>query len=119
MAFLEKIVGKKEELDIEEYLNNIDVEEESLYEDADAYVKPISLNSEVEKDLVLEEAKAGNIIILNIADLSKRNSIKLRELITDIKTGISGIDGDMARLSNDRVLITPSRVKIVKRKEPA
>lgn len=117
MALLEKLVGKKEEIDIEEFLNNMDVEEDSVYEDADAYVKPVSLNSEVDRDLVLSEAKNGNIVLLNIADLSKRNAIKLKDLISDIKEGIGSIDGDMARVSSDRVLITPSKVKIVKRKE--
>lgn len=118
VALFEKLVGKREEVDVEELLNNIDVEDETLYEDADAYVKPISLNSEVDRDLILEEAKNGNIVLMNIADLSKRNAMKLRELVGSIKDGIHGINGDMARISQDRVLVTPSKVKIVKRKEP-
>lgn len=117
MALLEKLIGQREEIDIEEFLNNLDVEEETMYEDADAYVKPISLNSEVDRDLVLEETKKGNIILLNISDLSKRNAIKLREFISDIREGINSINGDMARISHDRVLITPSKVKIIKRRE--
>jgi len=117
VALLEKLIGQREEIDIEEFLNNLDVEEETMYEDADAYVKPISLNSEVDRDLVLEETKKGNIILLNITDLSKRNAIKLREFISDIREGITLINGDMARISHDRVLITPSKVKIIKRRE--
>jgi len=119
VALFEKLIGKREEIDIEEFLNNLDVEEETMYDNADAYVKPISLNSEVDRDLVLEETKKGNIILLNITDLSKRNAIKLRDLISEIKEGIGKIDGDMARISHDRVLITPSKVKIVKRRETA
>ncbi len=118
MSLFEKLVGKREEVDVEEFLNNIDVEDETLYEDADAYVKPISLNSEVDRDLIMEEAKNGNIVIVNIADLSKRNAMKLRELVNSIKDGVHSINGDMARISQDRVLVTPSKVKIVKRKEP-
>ena len=119
MALFEKLVGKKEEIDMDEFLNNMDVEEDSAYEDADAYVKPVTLNSEVERDLILQETKNGNIILVNIADLSKRNALKLRDLISEIKSGVSAIDGDMARISTDRVLITPSKVKIVKRRETA
>ena len=69
--------------------------------------------------MVLDEAKKGNIILLNISDLSKRNAIKLRDMIGQIRDGIEQIDGDIARISQDRVLITPSKVKIVKRRENA
>lgn len=105
-----------EEIDIEDFLNNLDVEEETLYEDADAYVKPLSLQVEDDVGSVVNEAKAGNIVLLNISDLAKRNALKLRELVTEIKDQISDIDGDIARISHDRVLVTPSKVKIVKRR---
>ncbi|MFH1256723.1 MAG: cell division protein SepF [Candidatus Diapherotrites archaeon] len=114
MGFFEKVVGKKDELDIEEFLNNLDVEEEAMYEDADAYVKPLSLQTDADKDLVIEELKKGNVILLNIADLSKRNQMKLRELINQIKGTVHDINGDIARISQERVIITPQRVKIIK-----
>ncbi|MCR4335320.1 MAG: cell division protein SepF [archaeon] len=117
MAFLEKLVGKDEGINIEDFLNNLESEEEDPYENADAFVKPIVLQSEEDRDLVVAEAKKGNIILLNIEALSKRNAIKLKDLVGGIKQGIDGIDGDMARISSDRILITPSRVKIIKRRE--
>ena len=119
MAFMEKLIGKKQEIDIEEFLNNLDVEEETMYEDADAFVKPISLQTDTDRDMAIDEAKKGNIILLNIADLSKRNAIKLRDLVSEIKEQVEAIDGDIARISHDRVLVTPSKVKIIKRRESA
>ncbi|MBU1120266.1 cell division protein SepF [Candidatus Micrarchaeota archaeon] len=117
MTFFEKIFKKEEEIDIEEFLNNLDVEEESMVEDADAYVKPIPLSSDSDSQLASDELKKGNIVLLNIGDLSKRNAIKLRELISRVKITVDEINGDIARISNDRVLVTPARVKIIKRKE--
>ncbi len=117
MAFLNKVFKKEEGIDIEEFLNNLDVEEETMYEDADAFVKPLVLNGKEDAMSVVEEAKQGNIVLLNIESLSKRNAMKLKELITGIKEGIAQIDGDIARISHDRILITPSKVKIIKRKE--
>src|SRR3989338_4197865 len=108
MAFMEKLIGKREEIDVEEFLNNLDQEEEDPYKDADAFVKPISLSTEQDRDLVLEEAKKGNIILLNIGDLQKRNAMKLKELVSGVKAGIEAIDGDIARISQDRILITPT-----------
>lgn len=117
MGFMDKVLKKSESVDIEEFLNNLDVEEESTYENADAYVKPITLQGDEDTKLISNEIKAGNIVLLNISDLSKRNSVKLRELINQIKADVQSIDGDIARVSSDRVLVTPSKVKIVKRKE--
>ena len=117
MAFLDKVLKKDAEIDIEEFLNNLDVEDETLYEDADAFVKPLSLEKNEDVAAVLDEAKAGNIILLNIEGLSKRNAIKLKELISSVRDGIESIDGDIARISQERVLITPSKVKIIKRRD--
>ena len=117
MAFMEKLIGKKEEIDIDEFLNNLDAEEEDPYQDADAFVKPVLLQNDDDKNMIIAEAKKGNILLVNIADLSKRNAIKLKELVNGIKEGIESINGDIARISTDRVLVTPSRVKIIKRKQ--
>lgn len=117
MAFLEKVLKKEEGIDIEDFLNNLDAEDDTAYEDADAFVKPFTLTTEADIAVVVTEAKAGNIVLLNIGELSKRNAIKLKELIIKIKSNIEAINGDIARISHDHVLITPSRVKIIKKKE--
>ncbi len=117
MAFLEKVLKKEEGIDIEDFLNNLDAEDETVYEEADAFVKPVTLATEADTQVVVQEAKAGNIVLLNIGDLSRRNAIKLKELVTKIKANIDGIDGDIARISQDHVLVTPSKVKIIKKKE--
>ncbi len=117
MAFLEKILKKDDGIDIENFLNNLDAEDDTIYEDADAFVKPITITTEKDVETVITEAKAGNIILVNINELSKRNAIKLKELITKVKVGIEGINGDIARISHEHILVTPSKVKIIKKKE--
>ncbi len=114
---MNKVFKKEDGIDIEEFLNTLDVEEETMYEDADAFVKPMNLATQEDCVAVLKEAREGNIVLLNIESLAKRNAVKLKELITEIKDGVREIDGDIARISHDRVLVTPSRVKIIKRKE--
>ncbi|MBI4210768.1 MAG: cell division protein SepF [Candidatus Diapherotrites archaeon] len=117
MAFMEKLIGKREELDIEDFLNNLDTEEEDPYADAEAFVKPITLQAEKDTDIVMEEVKKGNIMLVNIADLRKRNPMKLKELVSSIKSSIEDIDGDIAGISQERLIVTPSKVKIIKRKD--
>ena len=116
MGFFNKVMTKEENVDIEDFLNNLDEVEEESYDDADAFVKPMDLVVDSDVEAILNEAKQGNIVLMNIADLAKRNSLKLKELISMIKAEVKAIDGDIARISQGRVLITPSKVKIIKKK---
>ncbi len=117
MAFMEKLIGKREEVDIEDFLNNLDSEEDDPYEGAEAFVKPINLTTEEDVKATIEEAKKGNILLLNIGDLKKRNAMKLKELINAVRDGIEVIDGDIAMVSQDKAIVTPAKVKIIKRKD--
>lgn len=114
---LDRVFSRKEEENIEEFLNNMDVSEENPYEGADALVKPMALTNEQEAMMAAEELKRGNFVLLNIADLQKRNKSKLKELLSIVRETVLKIDGDLAGVSADRVLVTPSKVKIVKRRE--
>jgi len=117
MSILKKVLQPQtEEIDIEEFLNTMDMEEETIYEDAEAYVKPINLYSADDVTRVIDEAKEGNIVLLNIAELSRRNILKLKEYLSKIKNEIRAIDGDLARITAEKILVTPSKVKIIKRR---
>ena len=117
MSLMKKLLGKsKEEVDIEEFLNNLDVSEEEMYDDADAYVKPIALKADTDLKLVAKELKDGNIVLLNVSSLVKRNPIRLKEKISKLKRYANDIDGDIARISEEQILLTPAKIKIIKRK---
>src|SRR3989338_1279630 len=117
MSFFEKVFSKKaEDGQIEDFLNNLDVSEESMYDNADALVKPMSLSEDSDVSKAVEEIKKGNILLLNIADIQKRNALKLREYISSVKDAAAQIDGDIARRSEERVLVTPAKVKIIKKR---
>jgi len=109
-------MSKDSSVDLEDFLNNLDQVQEDTYENADALVKPLDLNTEVDADAVIREVKQGNLVLVNIADLNKRNKAKLKELLSRIKAEVRAIDGDMAGISAERVLVTPSKVKIIKKK---
>ena len=64
---------------------------------------------------VTDELKKGNIVLLNIEPLYKKNTIKLRQAVSELKSTITDINGDIARLSEHKVLVTPSGVKIAKK----
>jgi len=116
LSFFNKVMAKEEEVDLESFLNNLDDVEEETYDDADAFVKPMDLVVDADVAAIMNEAKNGNIVLVNITDLAKRNALKLKDLIGVVKQEVKAIDGDIARISQGRVLVTPSKVKIIKRK---
>jgi len=116
LGFFNNVIKKDDSVDLDEFLNTLDQVEEDSYENADALVKPLDLNTEVDAEAIIREVKQGNIVLANIADLNKRNKAKLKELLGKLKAEVKSIDGDMAGISAERVLVTPSKVKIIKKK---
>jgi len=86
-----------------------------LNEPADFYVKPVALESEADVRVIQDELKQKNIILLNITPMM-RNKNKLTALINELKVFVTKIGGDVARIDNEKLLLTPSKVKIVKKK---
>ena len=117
LGFFDKVMKKdSSSIDLDDFLNNLDAVQEETYENADALVKPLDLNTDVDAEAIVREVKQGNLVLANIADLNKRNKAKLKELLGRIKSEVRAIDGDMAGISAERVLVTPAKVKIIKKK---
>ncbi|MFH0905913.1 MAG: cell division protein SepF [archaeon] len=114
MALLDKMFTKKEEVNIDEFLNNMDMMEE-VHEDVDFYVKPINLQSNVDVETAIKELKLKNLILLDIENLSKRNPQRAKQFIGQIKMFAKDNSGDLALISKNKILIVPSKVKIIKK----
>ncbi len=114
---LGKALGTSNEINIEEYMNseemqNVDV----LNEPADFYIKPFALQQESDVHVIEDELKRKNIILLNVSELNKRPNTQ-KSIIDSIKLYITKINGDIARIDQDKILLTPSKVKIIKSKK--
>lgn len=115
MGFFDRVMGSKDDVDVDEFLNNMDVSEHTQVEDADAYVKALALNQPEDVDTVVNEMRLGNIVLLSVGDLAKRNQVRLKEYIGRLKQFVMEMDGDIAKISADRIMITPAKVKFSKR----
>ena len=113
MAFLDKVFVKKEDIDIDDFLNNMEVEE--VHEDIDFYVKPITLQSNNEVEVTIKELKDRNLILLDIENISKRNAQRAKQFIGQLKMFINDNGGDIALISKSKLLLVPARVKIIKK----
>ncbi len=117
MGILEKItksIGVSKDMNLEEYMNTVEMENvDVLHEAADFYVKPVALETEADVSVIMDELKAKNIVLLNVSPMAKQPN-KLKQTIDNIKMFVMKINGDIARIDNDKILLTPSKVKIVK-----
>ena len=106
-----------ESVNIEELMTTAEMEKvDALHERADMYVKPYVVATEEEVANVEEELKNKNMILLDITELNKRPTVR-NAVLSRIKQYVNKIDGDIGQLTESIILITPSRVKILKRKK--
>lgn len=119
MGFFQKLgksLGLSKELNIEEFMSAAEAEEvDVMHKAADFYVKPISLQSEADISIVEEELKQKNLVLLNITPIA-RNPPRLKSAISKLREFVAEINGDIARIDEDKILLTPHNVKIVKRR---
>ena len=118
MGLFDKLLGGgKEKEDVPDLEHYLDLEEggDAVNPPADFYVKRIDLRNEGDSNLALKELVAKNIIILNVQPLSKQPN-RLKTIIGKLKITCEKANGDIALLTQDLVLLTPSKVKIVKSK---
>ncbi len=119
MGLFDRILGKNEENpevpDLEELMQS---EGDVVNPPADFYVKRVDLRNEGDGDLASRELGDKNIIILNVKPLSKQPN-RLKSIIAKLKSHTGKINGDIALLSTDTIILTPHNVKIVKSKPKA
>ncbi len=81
------------------------------------YIKAIPLRAYEDIDVIKAEVRAGNIVICNVAPLAKHNIEDVKRGINELNEYAQGNDGDIARLGEERVIITPKNVRIWRGKE--
>jgi len=83
------------------------------------YLKARPLRSLSDLDSIKSEVESGNILILKVTPLATRSIDDIRRAVNDLCSFIKTIDGDIARLGEERIVITPSAVKIWREKAVA
>jgi SepF-like predicted cell division protein (DUF552 family) len=76
------------------------------------YLKAITLRDPVEVQLIKEDLQNQMIVIIRVTPLAQKSVDELRTVIDDLYKFVQSAGGDIARLGEERVVITPSKVKI-------
>jgi SepF-like predicted cell division protein (DUF552 family) len=113
---IEKIMGKIGTIQNEQ--NNESSTDESgdssnISQDSEKiYLKALSLHSFEEVKNIKQEVKSGNILIIKISPLAEKGIIEVKQAVNEIRKFVEINKGDLARLGEERIVVTPSAVKI-------
>jgi len=80
------------------------------------FIKATPLNDLADIDGIKEEVSMGNIVILRITPLARKSFDDTKKAIHELSEFVTGINGDIARLGEERVVVAPSGVKIWREK---
>jgi uncharacterized protein len=79
------------------------------------YVKAVPLQELDDVEAIKSEIGAGNILIVRITPLAKKSVEETKLAITELTDHVKSIGGDIARLGEERIVITPPGVKVWRR----
>jgi SepF-like predicted cell division protein (DUF552 family) len=81
-------------------------------QEAPVYLKAITLRDPTEVQTIKEDLKNQMIVIMRVTPLAQKSVDELRRVIDDLYKYVQSAGGDIARLGEERVVITPAKVKI-------
>lgn len=117
---LDKIfgAGKEEgpavEIDIEDYLNDLSIRDGKLIENEDTtYIKSYNLDNDGKGiGNVLAELEKNNIVVLNVRTLLHNKGL-LKTIVKELREACIDLDGDIGRISEEKLLVVPSGMRIM------
>ncbi|MFX0096461.1 MAG: cell division protein SepF [Candidatus Hodarchaeota archaeon] len=120
------IIYEESVVEGEEYLKELGVfDEEPLDEERigleEIYIKSISLYGLDDVPAIANELEEGNILVLNVSPLVHKGDSATNELkrtVDRLRGLCRSLRGDIAQLGDNYIIVTPSFVRIWRRKKP-
>ncbi len=112
-GFFGKGKDKGGDIDIEDYLNELSIRDGQIMEREDVtYIKPVVLDVEGKGiGTVISELEKNNVIVLNVKALL-HNKVLLREIVKELRDSCIELDGDLGKISDEKILIVPAGMRI-------
>jgi SepF-like predicted cell division protein (DUF552 family) len=76
------------------------------------YLKALTLRDISDITAIKEDIKKHMILILRVTPLAQKDIEELRKVVEDLYSYAQSVGGDIARLGEERIVITPPGVKI-------
>ena len=93
-------------------LPSLKIDKKPIGKDQQMYLKAIPLKNLDQISTIKDEVSQNMIIILRITPLAQKNVRDLKNAVEELYSYVSAIGGDIARLGDERVVLTPPGVKV-------
>ena len=107
---------------IEKFINKIKGTERtsvtSTNTSTKVYLRALPLRALDDVEIVKREVKSGNILILRISPLARKSVEDIKKAVDELCEFTKLVGGDIARLGEERVVVTPSSIQIWREKTP-
>jgi len=80
------------------------------------YLRALPLRALEDVEVVKNEVKSGNILILRITPLAKKSVEEVKQAVSELCQFVEHVGGDIALLGEERVVVTPSSIRIWREK---
>jgi SepF-like predicted cell division protein (DUF552 family) len=80
------------------------------------YLKALSLHSIDDLERIKNEVRSGNILIIKVEPLAEKSIEDVKRAVGELSEFAESIGGDIARLGEERIVLTPPSVQIWKEK---
>ena len=78
------------------------------------YLKAITIRDSSDIHTITEDIKKGMVLILRVTPLAQKDVKKLRKMVEELYVIARDSNDDIARLGEERIIVTPPNVKIWK-----
>lgn len=81
----------------------------------EVYLKAMPLRELEDVDTIKREVKSGNILVIRVTPLAKKSIDDVKRAVNELSEFVQSVKGDIARLGEERVVVTPYFVRIWRR----
>ena len=100
-----------------EKTEDLEKAEASLKKPSKIYLKAMPLKRLSDLETIKKEVSLGNILIIKVSPLANKSVDDIKKAVNELCDFVKTVDGDIARLGEERIVITPSEVKIWREKQ--
>ena len=83
-------------------------------QESPTYIKAITIRDSSDIHTITEDIKKGMVLILRVTPLAQKDVKKLRNMVEELYVLARDSNADIARLGEERIIVTPPNVKIWK-----
>lgn len=110
--------SKKEEQPQLEMEKPVQMTQEENETETRTYLKAMPLRELADLETVENEVRNGNIVILRITPLARKNIEQVKQAVDQLYSFAESIKGDIARLGEERVVVCPEKIRVWRERAP-